>query len=62
MSAALSAQKTSGVKIKLFAIEKNPHAVVILREKNKTEWNGVVQIVATDMRQWKNAQKVKFII
>ena len=58
VSAALRASKTSGVKIRLFAIEKNPHAVVILKEKNKAEWDNTVQIVATDMRKWKFNQKV----
>ena len=32
--------------------------MVILREKNKNEWNNEVQIVATDMRKWKFDQKV----
>jgi len=62
VSAALSAQKSSGIKIRLFAIEKNPHAVVILREKNKTEWGNVVQIVATDMREWKFEHKAHIIV
>jgi len=62
VSAALRAQKSSGIKIRLFAVEKNPHAVVILREKNLTEWGGAVQIVATDMRDWKGTHKAHIVV
>eukprot|EP01084_Bolivina_argentea_P162481 282759_1 len=62
VSAALRASESTGVGIKLYAIEKNPHAVVILRNKNKTEWNSCVQIVAQDMREWKYGEKAHVVI
>ena len=62
VSAALSAQKTTGIKIELYAIEKNPHCVIILEHKNKNEWKGKVEIIAQDMRTWKYPERAHIII
>lgn len=58
----MRATKQTGIEIKLYAVEKNPHAVIILKNKNKTEWNNKVTIVQKDMRIWKYPEKAHIII
>jgi protein arginine N-methyltransferase 5 len=55
VSKALMASKTSGVKIKAWAVEKNQNAYVHLQRRNIIDplWNKNVTVVKTDMRAWK---------
>jgi hypothetical protein len=55
VSKALMASKTSGVKIKAWAVEKNQNAYVHLQRRNTIDplWNNNVTVVKTDMRAWK---------
>ena len=41
-----------GIAVKIFAVEKNPNAIVTLRSRNTKEWNDTVKIVSSDMRIW----------
>ncbi|KAI2622605.1 protein arginine N-methyltransferase [Xylaria nigripes] len=50
---ALWASETTGVPIKVWAIEKNPNAYVYLLRQNRSVWGGRVTVVKTDMRAWK---------
>ncbi|KAI0185316.1 PRMT5 arginine-N-methyltransferase [Xylaria flabelliformis] len=50
---ALQASKTTGVPVKVWAVEKNPNAYVYLLRQNQTVWGGRVTVVKTDMRAWK---------
>ncbi|KAF1923983.1 protein arginine N-methyltransferase HSL7 [Didymella exigua CBS 183.55] len=50
---ALNASATSGVPVKVYAIEKNPNAYVLLQRRNVDTWGGRVTVVKTDMRAWK---------
>ncbi|KAH8162328.1 hypothetical protein CIB48_g5924 [Xylaria polymorpha] len=50
---ALRASKTTGVPVKVWAVEKNPNAYVYLLRQNATVWGGAVTVVKTDMRAWK---------
>ena len=50
---ALNASASSGVPIKIYAIEKNPNAYVLLQRRNVDTWGGRVTVVKTDMRAWK---------
>ncbi|KAI1349351.1 methyltransferase-like protein [Xylaria sp. FL0043] len=50
---ALRASETTGVPVKVWAVEKNPNAYVYLLRQNQTVWNGRVTVVKTDMRAWK---------
>ena len=38
----------------MFAVEKNPNALVTLQGRNAREWGGQVTIVASDMREWRS--------
>lgn len=50
---ALNASASSGVPVKVYAIEKNPNAYVLLQRRNIDTWGGRVTVVKTDMRAWK---------
>jgi protein arginine N-methyltransferase 5 len=50
---ALNASESSGVPVRVYAIEKNPNAYVLLQRHNREDWNHRVTIVKTDMRAWK---------
>lgn len=50
---ALRASEKSGVPIELWAVEKNQNAYVYLLRQNQRVWGGKVNIVKTDMREWR---------
>lgn len=50
---ALNASASSGVPVRVYAIEKNPNAYVLLQRHNVQTWGGKVTVVKTDMRAWK---------
>ncbi|KAI0420327.1 methyltransferase-like protein [Xylaria grammica] len=50
---ALQASETTGVPVKVWAVEKNPNAYVYLLRQNQTVWGGRVTVVKTDMRAWR---------
>ncbi|KAI3329524.1 methyltransferase-like protein [Ustulina deusta] len=50
---ALRASETTGVPVKVWAVEKNPNAYVYLLRQNQKVWDGRVTVVKTDMRAWK---------
>lgn len=53
VAAALAASQNCGVNIKVYAIEKNPNAVITLRNRIISDgWQNKVTLVATDMRNW----------
>lgn len=49
---ALKASEATGVKIELWAVEKNPNAFVVLQQHNERDWHGQVNLVKADMRSW----------
>lgn len=52
MQAALNAGTTAGRSLKVYAVEKNPNAVITLRNRAIMDGWDNVTIVAKDMRQW----------
>ncbi|KAI0901126.1 Skb1 methyltransferase [Annulohypoxylon nitens] len=50
---ALRASESTGVPVRVWAVEKNPNAYVYLLRQNQREWNNRVTVVKTDMRAWK---------
>jgi protein arginine N-methyltransferase 5 len=50
---ALQASESTGVPVRVYAIEKNPNAYVLLMRRNIETWGGQVTVVKTDMRAWK---------
>ncbi|PWY95825.1 protein methyltransferase RmtC [Aspergillus sclerotioniger CBS 115572] len=56
VSRALQASIDTGVKIDLWAVEKNTNAFVLLQRHNEQKWGGQVKLVQSDMRSWKGPQ------
>ncbi|KAJ4354690.1 uncharacterized protein N0V89_006427 [Didymosphaeria variabile] len=54
---ALNASVRTGVPVRVYAIEKNPNAYVVLLGHNRNIWGGQVTVVKTDMRAWKGPVK-----
>ena len=49
---------------KIYAVEKNPNAVVYLRHRKATEekWRSLVTVVAADMRVWESPVKADVLV
>merc|ERR1711915_819810 len=50
--AALNASEKSGRKIRVFAVEKNPNAVITLQQQQIELWGDQVTVISSDMREW----------
>ncbi|OMO61939.1 Protein arginine N-methyltransferase PRMT5 [Corchorus capsularis] len=61
--ASLQAAEETGRKLKVYAVEKNPNAVVTLHSLVKLEgWENVVSIVSCDMRLWNAPEKADILV
>lgn len=60
--ATLNAGDIVGVNIKVFAVEKNPNAVLTLRALKHDVFEDRVTIVACDMRNWKAPEKADILV
>ncbi|KAF4403504.1 hypothetical protein G4B88_008150 [Cannabis sativa] len=61
--ASLQAAEETGRKLKVYAVEKNPNAVVTLHSLVKLEgWESVVTIISCDMRYWKAPEKADILV
>ncbi|KAG8249111.1 Protein arginine N-methyltransferase 5 [Homalodisca vitripennis] len=52
VNAALNAAQKADRKVKVYAVEKNPNAVVTLQAHKEELWQDRVTIVSCDMREW----------
>ena len=46
----------------MFAVEKNPNAYLTLLRRVATEWGDAVEVINSDMRDWKPEHKADIII
>ncbi|KAL2637605.1 hypothetical protein AAZX31_06G072300 [Glycine max] len=61
--ASLQAAEETGRKLKVYAVEKNPNAVVTLHALVKLEgWEYTVTIVSSDMRHWNAPEKADILV
>lgn len=61
--ASLQAAEEAGRKIKVYAVEKNPNAVVTLHSLIKLEgWESVVTVISCDMRCWDAPEKADILV
>ncbi|GAB4854081.1 Protein arginine N-methyltransferase 5 [Ancistrocladus abbreviatus] len=61
--ASLQAAEETGRKLKIYAVEKNPNAVVTLHSLVKLEgWETSVTIVSSDMRCWDAPEKADILV
>ncbi|KAM1177603.1 hypothetical protein ACFX13_017333 [Malus domestica] len=61
--ASLQAAEETGHKLKVYAVEKNPNAVVTLHSLVKLEgWENIVSIISCDMRYWDAPEKADILV
>ncbi|KAI5061937.1 hypothetical protein GOP47_0022476 [Adiantum capillus-veneris] len=61
--ASLEAAKETGRKLRVYAVEKNPNAVVTLHSLVKLEgWQDTVTIISCDMRDWKAPERADILV
>eukprot|EP00111_Clytia_hemisphaerica_P007903 TCONS_00022950-protein len=60
--ASFNAARDAGRKVKMYAVEKNPNAIVTLETLNKEEWNNTVTVVSCDMRHYKAPEKADILV
>lgn len=60
---ALRAAESLGKTLRVYAVEKNPNALVTLRNACRGEWKGRgVTVVGADMREWKAPEKADIMV
>ena len=62
--ASLSAADFLGQSVRVYAVEKNPNAVITLRHMaiGESTWKGRVTVVAGDMRHWKAPEQCDILV
>ncbi|KAF5456626.1 hypothetical protein F2P56_026091 [Juglans regia] len=61
--ASLQAAEETGRKLKIYAVEKNPNAIVTLHSLVKLEgWEDTVTIISSDMRHWDASEKADILV
>mmetsp|Transcript_2186 Transcript_2186/g.5170 ORF Transcript_2186/g.5170 Transcript_2186/m.5170 type:complete len:276 (-) Transcript_2186:212-1039(-) len=61
--ASLKAAQRAKRKLRVYAVEKNPNAVVTLQHLIAQEgWEGAVTLVHTDMRHWEAPEKADILV
>ncbi|CAD5184249.1 protein arginine N-methyltransferase 5-like [Musa acuminata AAA Group] len=61
--ASLQAAEETGRKLKVYAVEKNPNAVITLHSLVKLEgWEDIVTIISSDMRCWNAPEKADILV
>ncbi|XP_078443780.1 SHK1 binding protein 1 [Wolffia australiana] len=61
--ASLQAAEETGRNLKVYAVEKNPNAVVTLHSLIKLEgWENLVTVVSCDMRCWEATEKADILV
>ena len=56
-----AASKIPGLNLQIYAVEKNPNAIITL-SKRKLEWLNKVTVVNADMREWNPIEKIDIIV
>eukprot|EP00039_Didymoeca_costata_P013932 m.218638 g.218638 ORF g.218638 m.218638 type:complete len:663 (+) comp15904_c0_seq3:65-2053(+) len=59
---SLEAATEAGCLVRVYAVEKNPNAVVTLEARNVTQWEGKVTIISCDMRRWNAPEKADIMV
>ncbi|EDV21786.1 uncharacterized protein TRIADDRAFT_59862 [Trichoplax adhaerens] len=62
VKATLRAGYSLQTKLTVYAIEKNPNAVITLQNLKAVEWGDQVTVVSTDMREWEPPCKADIIV
>ncbi|XP_075525629.1 protein arginine N-methyltransferase 5 isoform X3 [Dermacentor variabilis] len=60
--AALNAAESASQKVRLYAIEKNPNAVITLLTQKAELWKDLVTVVSCDMRDFEAPEKADILV
>lgn len=60
--ASLNAAQKADRRIKIYAVEKNPNAVVTLQAQQSEVWGSQVTVVSCDMRDWVAPEKADILV
>ncbi|XP_043200596.1 protein arginine N-methyltransferase 5-like [Amphibalanus amphitrite] len=60
--AAFLAARQAERQLRVYAVEKNPNAVVTLRTAVEEEWGDTVVVVSCDMREWQAPEKADILV
>ncbi|KAJ3148812.1 hypothetical protein HK101_002118 [Irineochytrium annulatum] len=58
----LRAADATGRRVTVYAVEKNPNAIVILNSKKASSWGDRVTVFHADMRYWEAPEKADIIV
>uniref|UniRef100_A0AAQ5Y024 Protein arginine N-methyltransferase 5 n=1 Tax=Amphiprion ocellaris TaxID=80972 RepID=A0AAQ5Y024_AMPOC len=62
VNASLRAARQADRKLRVYAVEKNPNAVITLENWRFEEWGDQVTVVSCDMREWAAPEKADIIV
>nr|CAG31944.1 hypothetical protein RCJMB04_14b8 [Gallus gallus] len=62
VNAALRAARMAQRRIRVYAVEKNPNAVVTLQSWQYEEWGSQVSVVPRDMREWRPPEAADLLV
>ncbi|CAM0135156.1 unnamed protein product [Umbelopsis sp. WA50703] len=62
VNCSIRASERAQRKVKLYAVEKNPNALVTLQNMKAEAWHDRVTIVYSDMRKWKAPEKCDILV
>ncbi|GFO27083.1 protein arginine N-methyltransferase 5 [Plakobranchus ocellatus] len=61
--ASIAAADEAGCKLKkIYAVEKNPNAVITLENIRESEWGNLVDVISCDMREWEAPEKADILV
>ncbi|KAF4522873.1 hypothetical protein B566_EDAN012808 [Ephemera danica] len=60
--ATLNAATKADRKVHVYAVEKNPNAVVTLQAQQEEMWGDLVTVISNDMREWKPPVKADILV
>ncbi|XP_057516470.1 protein arginine N-methyltransferase 1.5 isoform X2 [Amaranthus tricolor] len=61
--ASLEAARETSRRLKVYAVEKNPNAVITLHSLLKLEgWENIVTVISSDMRHWDAPEKADILV
>ncbi|GAB1863970.1 Protein arginine N-methyltransferase [Camponotus japonicus] len=62
VTASLNAAEMANQEVKVYAVEKNPNAVITLQALQRDIWKDKVTVVSCDMRDWNPPEKADIIV
>ncbi|XP_032666884.1 protein arginine N-methyltransferase 5 isoform X1 [Odontomachus brunneus] len=62
VTASLNAADMASQQVKVYAVEKNPNAVLTLQALERDVWEDKVKVISCDMREWEAPEKADIIV